>query len=80
MLRVLSKEEYEVSRANKNGEVQKWWNELSERDKNKLFELNHELYKQANCVHEWAHTTMYDEKYEYCKNCNIRKEDKGLIR
>jgi len=65
MVRLLTKQDVLKHRK----KVNKWWKELDNFSKEKIYWAFKGIIEQIKCEHEFRETTFYDEKGLSCKKC-----------
>ena len=68
-LRILSPEEANKHRKEKNIEMSDWWAGLDEYWKNKIYSSFKDISTISTCNHDWL--PVNDYQMYYCKDCEI---------
>ena len=72
MMQVFSKEEMIKMEERRVVKTNEWWETLSSKDRNYLYDRYYDLFNQIKCKHKVLNKlTHYDNFIYYCKECGI---------
>jgi hypothetical protein len=72
MIQVFSKEEMIKMEEKRVIKTNEWWETLSSKDRNYLYDRYYDFFKQSKCLHKNLTKLLYYNNFVYyCKNCGV---------